>query len=64
MVNNNETHFHFRACNAHNGHETCDKLQIAARITLSIPTIFLNVKKICKKCENFLVKIGIYSIKN
>ena len=52
----NETHYRFRACIAHEGLKTRDPLQITARITLSIHAIFVNVKKICKKCQisNFL----------
>lgn len=59
MLNNNETQFHIRASVAREGPKTRDKLKITARITLSIPAIFLNVKKICKKCENFSAKSGI-----
>ena len=43
--NENETHYHIRACVARECRKTRDKLQITARIALSIHAIFVNVKK-------------------
>ena len=47
-INDNETHFHLRACAAREGPKTREKLQITARIVYSIHTISVNVKKILK----------------
>ena len=49
--NDNETHFHIRASVVRERPKTRDKLQITARITLSIPAIFVNVKKILKNMK-------------
>lgn len=53
LNNDNETHFHIRAYIAHEGLKTRRTLQIIVRIVLSIPAIFTNVKKICKKYQKF-----------
>ena len=52
-LNNNETHFHFSACKAHKSQKTCDKSLLNTRVAFSIPSIFLNVKKIYHKYQNF-----------
>ncbi len=43
-INDNETHFHIRACVGREDLKTRDKLQITARVTLSIHANFMNVK--------------------
>lgn len=48
-INDNETHFHFRACIDREGPKKRDKLQITARIVLSIPVIFVKVKENLQK---------------
>ena len=57
LINDNETHFHICARIDREGPKKRDKLQITARIILSIPTIFVNVKENRKKYQNFLVKV-------
>ena len=44
-ISENETHYHIHTCIARECQNTRDKLQITARITLSIHAIFVNVKK-------------------
>ena len=52
LKNENETHYHIHACVARECRKTHDKLQITARITLSIHAIFMNVKKNIKIFRN------------